>query len=86
MDSKSYLNKFVPLGNLKLNHELVSIDARARELHFANGVVTKYDASGLLDTVARHDSHDQGRTDRCRRSRQPSGLLDLRSGECRRES
>jgi protoporphyrinogen oxidase len=41
---QSYLNKFVPLGNLKLNHELVSIDARARELHFANGVVTKYDA------------------------------------------
>jgi protoporphyrinogen oxidase len=40
----AYLNKFVPLGNLKLNHELVSIDARARELHFANGVVTKYDA------------------------------------------
>ena len=41
---QSYLNKFVPLGNLKLNHELVSIDPRARELHFANGVVTKYDA------------------------------------------
>jgi protoporphyrinogen oxidase len=41
---QSYLNKFLPLGNLKLNHELVSIDARARELHFANGVVTKYDA------------------------------------------
>ena len=41
---QSYLNKFVPLGNLKLNHELVSIDARARELHFANGVVNKYDA------------------------------------------
>ena len=41
---QSYLNKFVPLGNLNLNHELVSIDARARELHFANGVVTKYDA------------------------------------------
>jgi protoporphyrinogen oxidase len=40
----SYLNKFLPLGNLKLNHELVSIDPRARELHFANGVVTKYDA------------------------------------------
>jgi len=40
----SYLNKFVPLGNLKLNHELVSIDARTRELHFANGVVIKYDA------------------------------------------
>jgi protoporphyrinogen oxidase len=41
---QSYLNKFLPLGNLKLNHELVSIDARARELHFASGVVTKYDA------------------------------------------
>ena len=41
---QSYLNKFLPLGNLHLNHELVSIDARARELHFANGVVTKYDA------------------------------------------
>jgi protoporphyrinogen oxidase len=46
---QSYLNKFVPLGNLKLNHELVSIDARARELHFANGVVTKYD--GLVSSV-----------------------------------
>jgi protoporphyrinogen oxidase len=41
---QSYLNKFLPLGNLKLNHELVSIDARTRELHFANGVATKYDA------------------------------------------
>jgi protoporphyrinogen oxidase len=40
----SYLNKFLPLGNLKLNHELMSIDPRVRELHFANGVVTKYDA------------------------------------------
>ena len=40
----SYLNKFVPLGNLKLNHTLVSIDPRARELRFANGVVTNYDA------------------------------------------
>ena len=34
----------MPLGNLKLNHELVPIDPRQRELHFANGVVTKYDA------------------------------------------
>jgi protoporphyrinogen oxidase len=41
---QSYLNKFLSLGNLKLNHELVSIDARTRELHFANGVATKYDA------------------------------------------
>ena len=28
----SYLKKFVPLGNLKLNHELVSIDPRTRRL------------------------------------------------------
>jgi protoporphyrinogen oxidase len=40
----SYLKKFVPLGNLKLNHELVSIDPRARQLKFSNGVVAAYDA------------------------------------------
>jgi protoporphyrinogen oxidase len=40
----SYLKKFVPLGNLKLNHELVSIDPRARQLTFSNGFVTRYDA------------------------------------------
>ena len=40
----SYLNKFVPLGNLKLNHELVSVDPRERELKFSNGVVAHYDA------------------------------------------
>lgn len=39
-----YLNKFVPLGNLKLNHHLVSIDHRARELKFSNGVVAPYDS------------------------------------------
>jgi protoporphyrinogen oxidase len=39
-----YLRKFVPLGNLKLNHELVSIDPRIRELTFSNGVVTTYDS------------------------------------------
>jgi protoporphyrinogen oxidase len=39
-----YLRKFVPLGNLKLNHELVSIDPHARELTFSNGVVTHYDS------------------------------------------
>jgi protoporphyrinogen oxidase len=44
-----YLNKFVPLGNLKLNHELVSIDARTRQLKFSNGVVTQYD--GLVSSV-----------------------------------
>jgi protoporphyrinogen oxidase len=35
----SYLKKFVPLGNLKLNHELVSLDPRARQLSFSNGIV-----------------------------------------------
>jgi protoporphyrinogen oxidase len=45
----SYLKKFVPLGNLKLNHELVSIDPRTRKLSFANGVVAHYDA--LISSV-----------------------------------
>ena len=40
----SYLKKFVPLGNLKLNHELVSIDPRTRQLSFSNGLVAHYDA------------------------------------------
>jgi protoporphyrinogen oxidase len=44
-----YLRKFVPLGNLKLNHELVSVDPRARELTFSNGFVTQYD--GLISSV-----------------------------------
>lgn len=44
-----YLNKFVPMGNVQLNHELVSIDARARELRFANGLVTGYDS--LISSV-----------------------------------
>jgi protoporphyrinogen oxidase len=39
----SYLTKFVPLGNLKLNHELVSIDPRTRQLVFSNGLITQYD-------------------------------------------
>ena len=38
-----YLQKFIPMGNLKLNHELVSLDPRIRELRFANGVVVQYD-------------------------------------------
>jgi len=40
----SYLKKFVPLANLKLNHELVSLDPRARQLSFSNGIVANYDA------------------------------------------
>jgi protoporphyrinogen oxidase len=39
----SYLKKFIPLGNLKTNHELVAIDPRLRQLRFSNGVVADYD-------------------------------------------
>jgi protoporphyrinogen oxidase len=46
----SYLKKFVPLGSLKFNHELVSIDPRARQLSFTNGFVAQYDA--LVSSVA----------------------------------
>jgi protoporphyrinogen oxidase len=40
----SYLNKFVPMGNLKLNHELVSLDPRTQQLRFSNGIEERYDA------------------------------------------
>jgi len=49
----NYLNKFVPMGNLKLGHELVSIDPRKQELHFGNGVTDRYD--GLVSSVALPD-------------------------------
>jgi len=45
----SYLRKFVPLGNLKLNHELVSINPRVRRLTFSNGHETQYDS--LISSV-----------------------------------
>jgi protoporphyrinogen oxidase len=45
----SYLRKFVPMANLKLGHELVSINPRAKELKFANGHVAQYD--GLVSSV-----------------------------------
>ena len=45
----SYLKKFVPMGNLKLGHELVSIDPVTRQLSFSNGHVTRYDA--LISSV-----------------------------------
>ena len=45
----NYLTKFVPLGNLKLNHEVVSINSRARQLTFANDAVVPYDA--LISSV-----------------------------------
>jgi protoporphyrinogen oxidase len=39
-----YLKKFVPLGNLKLKHEVVSIDPHRHEIKFSNGLVSSYDA------------------------------------------
>ena len=48
-----YLRKFMPMGSMKLNHELVSIDPRKRELKFSNGLVTNYD--GLVSSVALPD-------------------------------
>src|SRR5215813_2019008 len=35
----SYLKKFIPLACLKLEHDLVSLDPRTRELQFSNGAV-----------------------------------------------
>jgi protoporphyrinogen oxidase len=39
-----YLKKFLPMSHLHLNHELVSIDPRAHQLTFSNGVVAPYDS------------------------------------------
>ncbi|CAM5768797.1 protoporphyrinogen/coproporphyrinogen oxidase [Bosea minatitlanensis] len=39
----SYLRKFVPFGDIRLNHELVSVDPRARQLAFSNGARAGYD-------------------------------------------
>ncbi len=40
----SYLKKFIPLGNLQLEHEVVSLDAKKRLLEFSNGKTVSYDA------------------------------------------
>ncbi|MGH2397064.1 MAG: protoporphyrinogen/coproporphyrinogen oxidase [bacterium] len=45
----SYLKRFLPLGHIKLDHRLVSIDPRNRWLSFSNGLVTEYD--GLVSSV-----------------------------------
>jgi protoporphyrinogen oxidase len=39
-----FLNKFISLGNLNLNHKAVSINPAARTVKFSNGVVVKYDS------------------------------------------
>jgi protoporphyrinogen oxidase len=45
----NYLKKFVPMGNLNLNHEVVAIDPKAKTVTFANGHIAKYD--GLVSSV-----------------------------------
>lgn len=45
----SYLTKFLPLGNINLNEELVSVDPRNRQLTFASGLTTNYDS--LISSV-----------------------------------
>jgi protoporphyrinogen oxidase len=39
----SYLKKFLPAGDLKLDHKLVALNTRTKELTFANGTVEDYD-------------------------------------------
>lgn len=41
---KSYLRDFVRMANVKLDHKLVRLDPRAKQLTFANGVTERYDA------------------------------------------
>jgi len=45
----SYLKKFVPLGQLKLNHQAVSIDPHGKQLTFSNGVTVQY--NGLVSSI-----------------------------------
>jgi protoporphyrinogen oxidase len=45
----NYLKKFVPLGSLKLDHELLSVEPHIRQLTFRNGVVVPYDT--LISSV-----------------------------------
>lgn len=40
----SYLKKFQDLSDIKLNHKVIEIDARAKTLNFANGSTAGYDA------------------------------------------
>ena len=49
----AYLRGFESLGDVRLRHELVALDPRARELRFAGGGTTGYD--GLVSSVALTD-------------------------------
>lgn len=39
-----YLNKFVPMGSIHLEHQVVSINPKTRVVKFGNGVETEYDS------------------------------------------
>ncbi len=45
----SYLRRFMDQANIRLNHDVVSIDPRRREIRFANGNVAEY--AGLISSV-----------------------------------
>ena len=45
----SYLRKFLGTADLRLNHELVGLDPRKKELTFANGVRAAYD--GVVSSI-----------------------------------
>jgi protoporphyrinogen oxidase len=45
----SYLRKFLPMGNLRLNHQLTAINPKTRQLTFSNGHTASYD--GLVSSV-----------------------------------
>jgi protoporphyrinogen oxidase len=49
----SYLRGLPSIANLQLEHELIAVDARKRELRFANGLEARYDA--LVSSVALPD-------------------------------
>ena len=49
----SYLRSFPAIADLRLNHDLVAIDPRQKELRFSNGFRTRYDA--LVSSVALPD-------------------------------
>src|SRR5262245_3800473 len=49
----SYLRGLPGIADLRLNHELVAVDPRKKELRFANGTKTGYD--GLVSSIALPD-------------------------------
>jgi protoporphyrinogen oxidase len=49
----SYLRKFLPAADLQLGHKLVALDPKKKELTFANGLRTGYDA--VVSSIALPD-------------------------------